>query len=141
MLLAEQKADKGTKPLVIFVDFKSRRVSEKDEDRTQSPFLLNSDQYGYVKDLVQYLKEEQQLGKPMNAALQALAEGDYVYIYLSTSETVALKDTCWTDDIDCGKLIVMSAAESKRFFGILYPFYRSARLAYTDSGDSLVSKE
>jgi len=113
------------KPFLIFIDFKSKLVIQESKFSTIKTIKLT--QYQRVKELVQELKSgDSGVRRPLTLQSQALIDGDYIYIYLTTYPTVKLKPSSnnYTEDLSKGNLYITDEAEAKKFFGILFPFYQ-----------------
>ena len=69
-------------------------------------------------------------GAQLTPQCEALVMGQYSYVYLTTYNKVKIRDE-FENDIVKKNLIIMENSQAKRFFGILYPFYKTARAAIT----------
>jgi hypothetical protein len=121
--------DGGKKPFLIFIDFKSKRIKESKYSTIK---IIKLTQYQRVKVVVQELKSDDSgVRLPLILQSQALIDGDYIYIYLTINPTVKLKPSSndYTEDLSKGNLYITDEAEAKKFFGILFPFYQTARAA------------
>ena len=80
--------------------------------------------------------------RPLTLQSEALINGDYIYIYVTTYPTSKLKSfgKDYTEDLSKGNLYITDEAEAKKFFGILFPFYQTARAAI-DSVPETVQQE
>ena len=143
-------------PFIIFVDFKSSGVATplatdnssatmyKQERANWSPSMDdgstidttckqtrwggNVKQYQKVKGLQQYLSKNVDNRYIMTPLSQALVDGNYVYVYLTTYEEVDSEESYYHDIVE-GTLAITNRADTKKFFGILFPFYDCARSA------------
>ena len=138
------------KPFLIFIDFKSKQIVIK-ESKQSTIKHLKLTQYQHVKNLVEELVDKLKKKKsggdsdvshcppPLTLQSQALIDGDYIYIYLTTYplSVKLLKTICisndYTEDLSRGNLYITDEAEAKKFFGILFPFYETASRAAIDS--------
>jgi hypothetical protein len=139
------------KPFLIFIDFKSKGIMESKQS-TKTPVELT--QYQYVKELVKVLVNKSKRKptkkksvdsdgrRPLTLQSEALINGDYIYIYVTTYPTSKLKSfgKDYTEDLSKGNLYITDEAEAKKFFGILFPFYQTARAAI-DSVPETVQQE
>jgi len=126
------------KPFLIFIDFKSKRVIMESKKGKRSIKKLDLTQYQLVKQLVQELKSgDSDVRHPLTLQSQALIDGDFMYIYLTTYPSVTLKLSSneYAEDYLKGNLYITNEAEAKQFFGILHPFYQTAQ-ADIDSAKS-----
>ena len=136
------------KPFLIFIDFKSKRVIKESKQSTIKHLKLTQYQHvnNLVEELVDKLKKKKKSGgdsdvshrpPPLTLQSQALINGDYIYIYLTTYPLVKLLKTSisndYTEDLLRGNLYITDEAEAKKFFGILFPFYETASRAAIDS--------
>ena len=119
--------DGGNKPFLIFIDFKSKRIQESKYSTIKSIKLT---QYQRVKEF-ELKSGGSGVRRPLTLQSQALIDGDYIYIYLTTYPTFKLKPSSndYTEDLSKGNLYITDEAEAKKFFGILFPFYQTARAA------------
>jgi len=120
------------KPFLIFIDFKSKSIIRRWKKVKCSTKELDLTQYQLVKKLVQELKSgDSDVRHPPTLQSQALIDGDYMYIYLTTYPLVKPKwsSNDYTEDISKGNLYITNEAEAKKFFGILFPFYQTVRAA------------
>ena len=122
------------KPFLIFIDFKSKRVVKESKHSTIKHLKLT--QYQHVKELVKDLVNETKSGdsdvrRPPTLQSQALIDGDFMYIYLTTYPSVTLKSSSndYTEDFSKGNLYITDEGEAKKFFGILFRFYQTVRAA------------
>jgi len=131
------------KPFLIFIDFKSKRVIMESKKGKRSTKKLDLTQYQLVKQLVQELKSgDSDARYPPTLQLQALIDGDFMYIYLTTYPSVTLKSSSneYAEDYLKGNLYITNEAEAKQFFGILHPFYQTAQ-AEIDSAPKRITKK
>ena len=120
------------KPFLIFIDFKSKRVIMESKKGKRSTKKLDLTQYQLVKQLVKELKSgDSDVRHPPTLQSQALIDGDFMYIYLTTYPSVTLKSSSndYTEDFSKGNLYITDEGEAKKFFGILFPFYQTVRAA------------
>jgi hypothetical protein len=77
--------------------------------------------------------------RPLTLQSEALINGDYIYIYVTTYPTSKLKSfgKDYTEDLSKGNLYITDEAEAKKFFGILFPFYQTARAAIDSVPESV----
>jgi hypothetical protein len=77
--------------------------------------------------------------RPLTLQSEALINGDYIYIYVTTYPTFKLKSfgKDYTEDLSKGNLYITDEAEAKKFFGILFPFYQTARAAIDSVPESV----
>ena len=77
--------------------------------------------------------------RPLTLQSEALINGDYIYIYVTTYPTFKLKSfgMDYTEDLSKGNLYITDEAEAKKFFGILFPFYQTARAAIDSVPESV----
>ena len=77
--------------------------------------------------------------RPLTLQSEALINGDYIYIYVTTYPTFKLKSfgKDYTEDLSKGNLYITDEAETKKFFGILFPFYQTARAAIDSVPESV----
>jgi hypothetical protein len=104
---------------------------------------LDLTQYQLVKKLVQELKSgDSDVRHPPTLQSQALIDGDFMYIYLTTYPSVTLKSSSneYAEDYLKGNLYITNEAEAKQFFGILHPFYQTAQ-ADIDSAPKRIAKK
>jgi hypothetical protein len=124
------------KPFLIFIEFKSKSImkgSKKDKGKcsTKNKEKLDLNQYQLVKNLVQELKsgDSDVRCRPLTLQSQALINSDFMYIYLTTYPAVEPSSNEYKEDLSKGNLFITNEAEAKRFFGIVFPFYQTARAA------------
>jgi len=132
------------KPFLIFIDFKSKSIIRRWKKVKCSTKELDLTQYQLVKKLVQELKSgDSDVRHPPTLQSQALIDGDYMYIYLTTYPSVKPKwsSNDYTEDISKGNLYITNEAEAKKFFGILFPFYQTVRAAINSTPRRIARKK
>ena len=124
--------DGEQKPFLIFIDFKSKQISESNKPKVK---IFSLSQYEAVMDLVKYLRSDG--GKVYNRTpqTQALIDGDFIYIYLTTHPVVSSRIT------NQENLYISNEDEAKQFFGILFPFYQTARAAMDSAPKRIATKK
>jgi len=144
MLMTYRRDGEGgeMKPFLIFIDFKSKHIVKESKQLTKTPVKLT--QYQYLKKLVKLLVNETKSGdsdvrRPLTLQSKALINGDFIYIYLTTHPTLKLKSfgNDYKEDLSKGNLYITDEAEAKKFFGILFPFYQTARAAIDSVPESV----
>jgi hypothetical protein len=80
----------------------------------------NLDQYDVVIKLHTYLNSKKCTRSYMSPQSQALKNGQFIYIYLTTYPNIDKSTNHPT-------LYITDEAEVKQFFGMLYPFYQTMR--------------
>lgn len=104
-------------PFVIFIEFKSWQT------RALSTRQQNLDQYNAVMKLHKFLNSEDCTGCYDSPQSQALKDGQFIYIYLTTYPNIDKSTT------HPKQLYITDETEAERFFGILFPFYQAVRSA------------
>ena len=124
--------DGEQKPFLIFIDFKSKQISESNKPKVK---IFSLSQYEAVMELVKYLRSDG--GKVYNRTpqTQALIDGDFIYIYLTTHPVVPSRIT------NQENLYISNEDEAKQFFGILFPFYQTARAAMDSAPKRIATKK
>jgi len=124
--------DGEQKPFLIFIDFKSKQISESNKPKVK---IFSLSQYEAVMGLVKYLRSDG--GKVCNRTpqTQALIDGDFIYIYLTTHPVVSSRIT------NQENLYISNEDEAKQFFGILFPFYQTARAAMDSAPKRIATKK
>ncbi len=111
---------------VIFIDEKSTDVFIENEEDSENTHKLDGWQFSQVQEVVNRLKIMQDEGVTLSPASLAMVNGRYRFIYLTTHEKMKK-----TEYIKQNKenLIVMERKEAETFFGFVFDFYQSARVA------------
>ena len=139
MTYRRDEEDGEMKPFLIFIDFTSKSIIKRSKkDKCSMKDELDLSQYQLVKNMVQELKSSDSdvssssstSRRPLTLQSQALINGDFIYIYLTTYPSVKpSSNNKYTEDLSKGNLYITDEAESKKFYGILFPFYQTTRAA------------
>jgi hypothetical protein len=149
MLMTYRRDGEGgeMKPFLIFIDFTSKSVIKRSKtDKCSMKEELDLSRYQLVKNMIQELKSSDSdvssssstCRRPLTLQSQALINGDFIYIYLTTYPSVKpSSNNKYTEDLSKGNLYITDEAEAKEFFGILFPFYQTARAAIDSVPESV----
>jgi hypothetical protein len=125
------------KPFLVFIDWKSKYGTPNtpsittEDDGNSSSCSSRPTQQGkppghqfvhLTENVIPYINDQvmQNLVQMQSSALQALSDGDYCCIYLTTGQE-------GQKSFSRGKAVVMARRDSEKFFSFLFPLYKSLR--------------
>jgi hypothetical protein len=133
---------------ILFIDNKCKQpeiyVPNTDPPRRAAK-TVKLKQFSYVEKFVEELGALEKKKIELSPMSNALVKGNYRFVFLTTHPEVELQHNGEKVEQKPDRLVVMSAKESKNFFGILWDLYKAARglhdaTVFDEKGNKLTEK-